>query len=101
MSSPADARTPSSARFDRDVAGARVDDRHTVELSDGWRVGGGLNGGYLLAVIGHACAEVAAEHGHPDPFVVTAHYLSAARPGPAVVRTDLVRSGGRDRKSVV
>ncbi len=87
--------------FDRDIAsvraGAGPDAEHRIDLSPGWRVGGGVNGGYLLAVIGRACAEVAraaSDDAHPDPFVVTAHYLSASRPGPARIRTDLVRSGG-------
>ena len=48
--------------------------RYDAELNDGWRVGGGLNGGYLLAVIGNAAR--AALPGKPDPVAVSAHYLT-------------------------
>ena len=56
-------------------------------------VGGGVNGGYLLSVLGAAVAETSGAFGHPDPFIVTAHYLSASRPGPATVSTSLLRNG--------
>lgn len=61
-------------------------------LEAGWGVGGGLNGGYLLAVIGAAVR--AATPAKPDPLAVSAHYLSAATPGPATVTTRVVRDGG-------
>lgn len=63
-----------------------------TDLRPGWTVGGGLNGGYLLAVLGNAVR--AAAPGKPDPVAVSAHYLSAATPGAATVSTRLVRSGG-------
>ena len=63
-----------------------------ADLRPGWTVGGGLNGGYLLAVLGKAVR--AASPGKPDPLAVSAHYLSAAIPGSATVSTRLVRSGG-------
>ena len=62
-------------------------------LDPGWVVGGGVNGGYLLSVLGAAVAEPSGAFGHPDPFIVTAHYLSASRPGPATVSTSLLRNG--------
>jgi len=62
-------------------------------LDPGWVVGGGVNGGYLLSVLGAAVAETSGAFGHPDPFIVTAHYLSASRPGPATVSTSLLRNG--------
>lgn len=68
---------------------------YDARLDDGWRVGGGLNGGYVLAVVGNAIRARLGAGGHPDPFAVSAHYLSASRPGPAVVRTRVLRSGGR------
>ena len=37
----------------------RDGDAFAADLTDGWVVGGGVNGGYLLAVIGHALAQVA------------------------------------------
>ena len=55
-------------------------------------VGGGVNGGYLLAVVGQALrAELPAK---PDPIAVSAHYVSASTPGPATVRVDVRREGG-------
>ncbi|MGI9157896.1 MAG: thioesterase family protein [Marmoricola sp.] len=83
------------AEFDRDIAVRQSGDgEYAAELGAGWLVGGGVNGGYVLAVLGNAAAELAAELGHPDPFIVNAHYLTASRPGPAVVRVRLVRNGG-------
>ncbi len=78
-------------------------DRHTAvrpsdpgiflaDLDAGWTVGGGLNGGYLLGVVGSACRE--ALPGKPHPVAVSAHYLGAATPGPAEIRTRVVRDGG-------
>ena len=65
---------------------------YKADLAAGWVVGGGVNGGYLLAVIGNAvrCAVPA----KPDPIAVSAYYLSASTPGPAQVTTRVVREGG-------
>ena len=54
---------------------------YAAELDGGWVVGGGLNGGYLLAVIGNAIRADLAELGQPDPFSVSAYYLSPTRCG--------------------
>ncbi|HEY0902368.1 MAG TPA: thioesterase family protein [Marmoricola sp.] len=82
--------------LDRGIAvSSEGDGAYTADLDSGWLVGGGLNGGYLLAVIGNAVRDVLAARGHVDPFSVSAHYLSASVPGPACVRTSVVRSGGR------
>ena len=35
-------------------------------LDPGWVVGGGVNGGYLLSVLGAAVAETSGAFGHPD-----------------------------------
>ncbi|MFJ4694608.1 thioesterase family protein [Streptomyces sp. NPDC088766] len=79
------------SEFDRDTAVTRREPGvYDTELSAGWTIFGAVNGGYLLAVLGRALAD-ALPHG--DPFTVTAHYLSASRPGPAVVRTETVRAG--------
>lgn len=87
-----------TAEYDRDIsvnpassaaAGAGVYD---AELSGGWSVGGGLNGGYLLATIGNA---IRAEVPHrPDPIAISAYYLSASVPGPATITTTIKRPGG-------
>lgn len=66
--------------------------RYRADLSAGWVVGGGLNGGYLLAVMGQALR--AAAPAKPDPVAVSAHYLSASAPGPAAVAVDVRREGG-------
>ncbi|MEU3508151.1 thioesterase family protein [Streptomyces longwoodensis] len=79
------------SEFDRDTAVTeREPGLHAIDLSDGWTIFGAVNGGYLLAVLGRALADTLP---HGDPFTLTAHYLSASRPGPAVVRTETVRSG--------
>lgn len=77
--------------FDRDTAVTRGGPGvHDVDLSAGWSIGHALNGGYVLAAAGRALAESLP---HPDPFTVTAHYLTATLPGPARIRTDVARTG--------
>ena len=71
---------------------AQRDGTYAADLAAGWVVGGGVNGGYLLAVIGNALR--AALPGKPDPIAVSAHYLSASTPGPATVSVDVRRDGG-------
>jgi hypothetical protein len=66
---------------------------YAADLDAGWVVGGGLNGGYLLGVIGNAIRTELGEAGHPDPYTISAYYLSAARPGPATVTVKVVRAG--------
>jgi acyl-CoA thioesterase len=72
---------------------------YNAELDAGWVVGGGLNGGYLLAVIGNAIRAELADDGQPDPVSVSAYYLSPSVPGPATVRVRRVRTG-RQRSTV-
>jgi hypothetical protein len=87
---------PTTYEFDRDTAvTALPDGRFSAVLEPGWSVGGGLNGGYLLAVIGHAVRARLQDSGHVDPFSVSAHYLSASVAGPASVETEVLRTGGR------
>ena len=82
--------------LDRGIAlTAQGDGVYAADLDPGWVVGGGLNGGYLLAVIGNAMRAELAPAGHPDPVSVSAYYLSPTVPGPATVRVQRVRSGGR------
>lgn len=87
---------PVQHELDRAIA---VTDRgggdYTADLQPGWLIGDALNGGYLMAVVGNAVRASLADAGQPDPFAFSAHFLSAATPGPAVVRTRLVRRGGR------
>ncbi len=80
--------------FDRHIAvtGAGAREGYAAHLSEGWVVGGGINGGYLLAVLGHAISRTVPAK--PDPIAVSAHYLSASTPGPATVATRVLREGG-------
>lgn len=81
------------SEFDRDTAvTARPDEPGTydAELSPGWTIIRAVNGGYLLAMVGRA---LRAALPHPDPISITAHYLTASEPGPAVIRTETVRAG--------
>jgi hypothetical protein len=83
--------TVGDSEFDRDTAVTRrAPGVYDIDLSAGWTILGAVNGGYLLAVLGRALADALP---HPDPFSITAHYLTASRPGPAVVRTETVRTG--------
>ncbi|WP_411143590.1 thioesterase family protein [Streptomyces sp. x-80] len=83
--------TTGNSEFDRDTAVVRrapgVYDAH---LSAGWTIAQAVNGGYLLALAGRALGDALP---HPDPFSVTAHYLTASVPGPAVIRTEVIRTG--------
>ncbi|MFJ8793871.1 thioesterase family protein [Streptomyces sp. NPDC102462] len=82
---------PGDSEFDRDTAVARREPGvYDIDLHAGWTIANAVNGGYLLAVLGRALADALP---HPDPFTVSAHYLTASRPGPAVVRTETVRTG--------
>lgn len=83
--------TIGDSEFDRDTTVTlREPGVYETDLSAGWTIVNALNGGYLLAVLGRALADALP---HPDPFTVSAHYLTASRPGPAVVRTETVRTG--------
>src|SRR6476661_8559598 len=67
-------------------------------LGEGWRIGGGVNGGVLLAIAARAlAAELGTADGdrpaHPDPLAISAYYLTPGAPGPATARTSVVRRG--------
>jgi len=82
--------------FDRAIAvPPSAPGEYAAMLDPGWVVGGGVNGGYLLAVIGNAIRAELAESGQPDPVSVSAYYLTPTVPGPAVVRVRRVRTGGQ------
>jgi len=78
--------------FDRTIALTGSRDGFDTELDPGWVVGGGVNGGYLLAILGNAIRETL--DGKPDPVSLSAYYLSASTPGPAQVTTAVIRDGG-------
>ncbi len=66
---------------------------YDLSLSDDWRVGGGLNGGFLLAQVGRALRSALAAQEHPDPFALSAYYLTASTAGAAAVETTVLRRG--------
>jgi hypothetical protein len=81
----------SSSQFDRDTAvNLRAPGVYDTDLSADWTIFGVVNGGYLLALLGRALGEALP---HPHPFSVSAHYLAPSLPGPAVIRTETVRTG--------
>ncbi|MFK4155623.1 thioesterase family protein [Streptomyces fungicidicus] len=90
-SAPSTRATIGAAEFDRDTAVTpREPGVYDIDLSAGWTIINAVNGGYLLAVLGRALADALP---HSDPFTISAHYLTASQPGPAVVRTETVRTG--------
>ncbi|GGT02139.1 thioesterase family protein [Streptomyces griseoviridis] len=90
-SAPAARATVGAGEFDRDTALTRREPGvYAIDLSADWTIFGVVNGGFLLAVLGRALADALP---HPDPFTLSAHYLTASRPGPALVRTETVRTG--------
>lgn len=90
-----------ASEFDTGTAvSARVGEpgAYDAALGEGWRIGGGVNGGVLLAIAGRAlAAELGTADGdrpaHPDPLAISAYYLTPGVPGPATVRTSIVRRG--------
>ncbi|MFJ4839053.1 thioesterase family protein [Streptomyces sp. NPDC088746] len=83
--------TIGDSEFDRDTTVTlREEGVYDAELSAGWTIIHAVNGGYLLAMLGRALGDALP---HSDPFSVSAHYLTASVPGPAVIRTQVVRTG--------
>lgn len=82
-----------TSEYDAHTAVTRTGEgRYEAVLHDGWRVGGGLNGGYLLGVVGRAIGAQLTEA--PDPVSVSAYYLSGSVAGPATVDVRVIRQGG-------
>jgi acyl-CoA thioesterase len=85
--------TASTAEFDRAIALTTTGEHaYAAELGDGWVVGGGVNGGYLLATLGNAVRQSLPRS--PDPLTISAYYLSASVPGPADMTVRVLREGG-------
>ncbi|XHM90950.1 thioesterase family protein [Peterkaempfera sp. SMS 1(5)a] len=97
MSAIDTAALPGDTEFDRGTAvtgDPGEPGRYHADLDGGWRIGGGINGGLLLATAARALShELGAGSGHSDPYSISGYYLSAARPGPATLRTEVVRRG--------
>ncbi|HWU32189.1 MAG TPA: thioesterase family protein [Marmoricola sp.] len=66
---------------------------YAANLEEGWKVGGGLNGGYLLAVIGNAIKADLEAAGHHDPYTISAYYLSPSVAGSSTVTVRRIRQG--------
>jgi acyl-coenzyme A thioesterase PaaI-like protein len=67
------------------------DDTYRVDIGEEALIPGGLvNGGILLVVAARA---LAAATGRPHPVTITGHYLTAVRPGPVTIRTEVLRPG--------
>ncbi|QYJ04116.1 thioesterase family protein [Nocardioides panacisoli] len=80
------------AEFDRDAAVTPSGEGiYAADLPQGWHVGGGINGGFQLAVIANAIRAELPEH--PDPLAISAYYLSPATPGPGAVDVTVKRQG--------
>jgi hypothetical protein len=83
--------TIGDSEFDRDSTVTRREPGvYDIDLSADWTIFNAVNGGFLLAVAARALSDALP---HDDPFSITAHYLTASTPGPAVVRTEVVRTG--------
>jgi acyl-CoA thioesterase len=72
---------------------ARPGAAYETTISDRWSaLGGEPNGGYLLALCLRA---LGGEMPLPDPLVASAFFMRPAAPGPALLRTELIRAGRR------
>ncbi|WP_433870398.1 thioesterase family protein [Saccharopolyspora sp. CA-218241] len=65
------------------------DGSYVAHLHPHWAIGDKPHGGYLLAVLARAAAERAGR----APLTISAHFLSAPRVGPVLIRTELLKSG--------
>jgi acyl-CoA thioesterase len=85
--------TEEQPEFDRDTS---VEDtgpgEFRADFGEGWVIGGGVNGGYLLATVGRAIAATVPDK--PDPIAISAYYLAASTPGPVDIATRVLRDGG-------
>ena len=80
--------------FDDAVALEGTGSGTAATLGEGWVVGQAVNGGILVALALRALRDAVGEAGgHGDPLAFSAYFLSAARPGPARLRSEVVRTG--------
>ncbi|WP_405607537.1 thioesterase family protein [Streptomyces sp. NBC_01511] len=83
--------------FDKATAVRRVGDtgdRFQADFRTEWLNHGHVNGGFVLAVAARSLGRLIAERSaHVDPFALSAHFLSRSAPGPAEIRTAIVRQG--------
>jgi acyl-coenzyme A thioesterase PaaI-like protein len=94
---------PDAHAFDRVTAVSPAENRdssgqYDVAVDPEWTIGGRPNGGYLLATMARSARSALADAegpDHPHPVTATAHFLTSPRPGPAEVRTEVLRRGRR------
>jgi acyl-CoA thioesterase len=82
--------------FDRDTTPVQGQARPSgLSLGDAWNIGDKPNGGYIMAAVARTmCGHTnALGSPHLDPVTVTTHYLRPGQPGPADIRTELLRTG--------
>lgn len=65
--------------------------RFAADLPPGWSVGGGINGGFLLALMGEAVRRTVPDR--PHPITLAATYVGASAAGPAELTTRVLRRG--------
>ncbi|MGH3510147.1 MAG: thioesterase family protein [Nocardioidaceae bacterium] len=81
-----------TSEFDREISLRPDGAGWAGTFGDGWRIGGGINGGLLLAAVALGLRKTIGDP-HPDPLAISATYLSPTGPGTFVVRPDVVRRG--------
>src|SRR5947209_9039101 len=64
--------------------------RFEAAIHPDWTIGDKPNGGYLLAMLGRAAAEIS---DHPHAVAASAYYLRAPEPGPVSIDAVLLRRG--------
>ena len=78
------------SQFASETAVERIgENRWRGELCQGWRIGNGFNGGYVLAVAGRVLSQALP---HPDPLTVTGYYLAPTDLGPVECEVSPLRS---------
>lgn len=92
-----DPLSTTSFDFDRATALAEASSRdgsavYRGQVHPGWDIMGNANGGYLLALVGHALARAT---GRPDCLTITAHYLAPCPAAEIEIDVTPVRSGRR------
>jgi acyl-coenzyme A thioesterase PaaI-like protein len=78
-------------RFSEVAAVAPISDgRFEAEVDTNWTIAGKPNGGYLLAMLGQAAAQVSV---HGDVTAASAHYLRSPEPGAVLIEAEVLRNG--------
>jgi hypothetical protein len=77
--------------FSQVTAVHRTDERtFEADVDAGWTIGGKPNGGYLVAIMARAAAEVST---HEQVIAASSHFLASPEPGPVEVDVETLREG--------